>query len=138
MAEVKKLSLLDEARGAGVDPRTISYFESATKAAKDAEVRYSRSLRKKKKGLFGKIRSVFGGGTINKYRSLRDKARLELEDLTGQLRSDIKKQGELQAIRRKRKASVEETIAGMTRKRGNVSLLSGAAGGAGFFQRYFR
>lgn len=138
MAEVKKLSLLDEARGAGVDPRTISYFESATKAAKDAEARYSRSLRKKKKGLFGKIRNVFGGGTINKYRNLRDKARLELEDLTGQLKSDIKKQGELQAIRRKRKSNVEEKVAGMTRKRGNVSLLSSAAGGAGFFQRYFQ
>lgn len=133
----KKPSLLDEARGAGVDPRTISYFESATKAAQKAEARYRRTLKKKKKGLGGALRRIGGGGSIEKYRDLAQKAKLEVEDLKGRLRSDIKKQGELQAIKRKRKTTVEERVAAMTRKRGKASLISSPAGGAGFFQRYF-
>lgn len=138
----KKPSLLDEARGAGVDPRTISYFESATKAAQKAEARYRRTLKKKKSGLGGAFRKLgagvrLDGGSIEKYRDLAEKARLEVEDLKGRLRSDIKKQGELQAIKRKRKSTVEERVAGMTRKRGKASLISSPAGGAGFFQRYF-
>lgn len=132
-----KPSLLDEARGAGVDPRTISYFESATKAAKQAEARYKRTLKKKKKGLGGALRRIGGGGSIEKYRDLAQKAKLEVEDLKGRLRSDIEKQGELQAIKRKRKSTVEERVAAMTRKRGKASLISSPAGGAGFFQRYF-
>ena len=133
----KKPSLIEEARSAGVDPRTISYFESATKAAEKAEVRYRSTLKKKKRGLMGKLRSIGGGGSIEKYRDLAQKANLEVEDLKGRLRSDIEKQGELQAIKRKRKTTVEERVAAMTRKRGKASLISSPAGGAGFFQRYF-
>lgn len=137
MANSKKPSLLDEARSAGVDPRTISYFESATKAAEKAEARYRNTLKKKKRGLGGALRRIGGGGSIEKYRDLAQKAKLEVEDLKGRLRSDIEKQGELQAIKRKRKSTVEERVAGMTRKRGKASLLSSPAGGAGFFERYF-
>ena len=85
---------------------------------KDAEA----TLRKKKRGIAGAFRRIGGGGTIEKYRDLAQKARLEVEDLRKGLLSDIAKQSELQAIRRKRKSAVEETISGMTRKL--VKLLS--------------
>ena len=130
-------SLIKEARNAGVDPRTIKYFQDANKAAVEAQNRYSRTLRKKKRGIGGALRSISGGGSIEKYRDLAQKARLEVEDLKGRLGSEIKKVGEIQAIKRKRKTTVEEGIAAMTRKRGKASLISSPAGGAGFFQRYF-
>lgn len=133
----KQREFIKSARDAGVDPRTIEYYETARKEASAAQRRYEATLRKKKRGIAGAFRRLGGGGTIEKYRDLAQKARLEVEDLRKGLLSDIAKQGELQAIRRKRKSAVEETIAGMTRKRGKASLLSSPAGGAGFFERYF-
>jgi hypothetical protein len=133
----KRQSFLRDVRAAGVDPRTIEYYETARKEASAAQMRYQSTLRKKKRGIGGAFRKLGGGGSIEKYRDLAQKARLEVEDLKKGLLSDVKKQGELQAIRRKRKSTVEETIAGMTRKRGKASLISSPAGGAGFFQRYF-
>jgi hypothetical protein len=58
--------------------------------------------------------------------------------LRGQLKSDVQKQPEFQEIRRRREKAVEQATIGMQRKRGKASLLSGEAGGAGFFQRYFK
>jgi len=63
---------------------------------------------------------------------------LIVEDLRGQLKSDVQKQPEFEEIRRRREKAVEQTAIGMTRKRGKASLLSSQAGGAGFFQRYFK
>lgn len=134
----KRREFLEGVRAAGVDPRTIEYYETARKKASAAQIRYQSTLRKKKRGLGGALRKLGGGGSIEKYRDLAQKARLEVEDLKKGLLSEVKKQGELQEIRRKRKSAVEETVAGMTRKRGKASLLSSTAGGAGFFQRYFR
>jgi hypothetical protein len=133
----KRQSFLRDVRAAGVDPRTIEYYETARKEASAARMRYESKLRKKKRGIGGSLRKLGGGGSIEKYRDLAQKARLEVEDLKKGLLSDVKKQGELQAIRRKRKTAVEEGIAAMTRKRGKASLISSPAGGAGFFQRYF-
>ena len=133
----KRRTFLREARAAGVDPRTIEHYETARKKAFDAQMRYQSTLRKKKRGIGGAFRKLSGGGSIEKYRDLAQKARLEIEEAKKGLLSDVKKQGELQAIRRKRKTTVEDGIAAMTRKRGKASLISSPAGGAGFFQRYF-
>ena len=133
----KRRAFIKSARDAGVDPRTIEYFETARKKASAAQIRYQNTLSKKKRGIGGALRRIGGGGSIEKYRDLAQKAKLEVEDLKKGLLSDIKKQGELQAIRRKRKTTVKEGVAAMTRKRGKASLISSPAGGAGFFQRYF-
>ena len=133
----KRRAFLKEARAAGVDPRTIEHYETARKKAFDAQMRYSSTLRKKKRGLGGALRKLGGGGSIEKYRDPAQEARLRVEEAKKGLLSDVKKQGELQTIRRKRKTSVEEGIAAMSRKRGKASLISSPAGGAGFFQRYF-
>lgn len=121
-------TMFAEATAAGVDPRTIeSLRKQSDKAMKDALYIQSRSRGGGAVGAFykGKLKNL--GNTIG----------LLAADLQGQLKSDVQKQPEFQEIRRRRQEQVEQATVGMQRKRGKASLLSGEAGGAGFFQRYF-
>jgi len=144
MAEAKLSSydeLVKEAQGAGVDPRSIEYFQGLRQSAAQQQAAYTRTLRKKKSGLGGFVRkatSFLGGGkSIEKYRTLATEAALRVTDAEGQLRSDITKQIELQKIRRERRSNVEEQATGSLFKRGKSALLSSTAGGGGFFSGYF-
>lgn len=122
-------SMFAEAAAAGVDPRTIeSLRKQSDKARADALKIRSRSRGPGAVGSFysSKLKNI--GSTVG----------LIAEDLRGQLKSDVQKQPEFQEIRRRREKAVEQATVGMTRKRGKASLLSSQAGGAGFFQRYFK
>ena len=122
-------TMFAEAAAAGVDPRTIeSLRKQSEKAKKDALEIRRKSGAPGAVGAFYKGRLGGGGNTIG----------LITADLRGQLKSDVQKQPEFQEIRRRREEAVEQATVGMQRKRGKASLLSGEAGGAGFFQRYFR
>lgn len=122
-------SMFAEAAAAGVDPRTIeSLRKQSDKARKDALYIRSRS---RAPGMAG---AVYG----SRLKNIGSTVGLIAEDLRGQLKSDVQKQPEFQEIRRRREKAVEQTAIGMTRKRGKASLLSSQAGGAGFFQRYFK
>lgn len=121
-------SMFAEAAAAGVDPRTIeSLRKQSDKARKDALYIRSRSRAPGGVGAMYSSRLKNIGNTIG----------LLVADLQGQLKSDVQKQPEFQEIRRRRQEQVEQATVGMQRKRGKASLLSGEAGGAGFFQRYF-
>ena len=122
-------SLFKEAASAGVDPRTISHFR------KESEKAYSEAKEIRKK--------ASSPGAVGSYYSkqlegLGDTVGFLVSDLRGQLKSDVQKQPAFQEIRRRKEKAVEQATVGMTRKRGKASLLSSQAGGAGFFQRYFR
>jgi len=122
-------TMFAEAAAAGVDPRTIESFrKQSEKAKKDALEIRSKSGMPGAVGAFnqGKLKNI--GNTIG----------LITADLRAQLKSDVQKQPEFQEIRRRREGAIKQATVGMTRKRGKASLLSGEAGGAGFFQRYFR
>lgn len=122
-------SMFAEAAAAGVDPRTIeSLRKQSDKARKDALYIRSRSRAP------GMVGAMYG----SKLKNIGSTVGLIAEDLRGQLKSDVQKQPEFQEIRRRREKAVEQTAIGMTRKRGKASLLSSQAGGAGFFQRYFK
>lgn len=122
-------TMFAEAAAAGVDPRTIeSLRKQSDKALADAlEIR-------RKSGAPGAVGSFYKG----RLKNLGNTIGLIAADLQGQLKSDVQKQPEFQEIRRRRQEQVEQATVGMQRKRGKASLLSGEAGGAGFFQRYFR
>lgn len=121
-------SLFDQAALAGVDPRTISYFR------KESEKAYSEAKQIRKKASSpGAVGSYYS----KKLEGLGNTVGLLVSDLKGQLKSDVQKQPEFEEIRRRRQEQVEQATVGMQRKRGKASLLSGEAGGAGFFQRYF-
>ena len=146
MAEPTKINpydeLVAEARGAGVDPRSVEYFQGLRQTAAERQAAYTRTLKKKKSGLGGFVRKVgglfgVGGSSIEKYRTLATEAQLAVKDAEGQLRSDITKQIELQKIRRAKKSAVQEQVAGSLFKRGKTALLSSTAGGGGFFTGYF-
>jgi hypothetical protein len=122
-------TMFAEAAAAGVDPRTIeSLRKQSDKAKADALEIRRKSFSPGAVGAFYKGRLKNIGSTVG----------LIAADLRGQLKSDVQKQPEFQEIRRRREKAVEQATVGMQRKRGKASLLSGEAGGAGFFQRYFR
>jgi hypothetical protein len=121
--------LFEKAASAGVDPRTISHFR------KESEKAYSEATEIRKKSRSPGLKGSF---YKQRLKGLGDTVGLLVSDLKGQFKSDIEKQPEFQQIRRRREKAVEQATVGMQRKRGKASLLSGEAGGAGFFQRYFR
>ena len=145
MAEAKLSSydeLVKEAQGAGVDPRSVEYFQGLQQTAVERQKAYTRTLKKKKSGIGGFVRKVggalgIGGSSIEKYRTLALEAQLAVKDAEAGLRSDITKQIELQKVRRAKKSAVQEQVAGSLFKRGKTALLSSPAGGSGFFTGYF-
>lgn len=109
-------SLLEGALQQGSDPRTVSAY--AKRAAKIA-----RST--KQRGIRGVAARAF--------------ARMEkLPTLRKRIESEIERQPALEVIRQAREELAEQSAANISRKRGNVSLLSSATGGSGFLQGYFR
>ena len=121
-------TMFTEAAAAGVDPRTIeSLRKQSDKARADALQIRSKS---RAPGIVGAVYS-------SRLKNIGNTIGLLAADLQGQLKSDVQKQPEFQEIRRRRQEQVEQATVGMQRKRGKASLLSGEAGGAGFFQRYF-
>ena len=129
--------LLKEAAGAGLDPRTISFFRQEAELVRlQDEAR--RRLKKKKSGIFGKLRSLFSPASIAKARGAVKVQEAKLEDLAGNIRSEITKAIEIQKLKRMRMTAVEELEqATGTTKRGRASLLASDQGGKGFFSRYF-
>tara|TARA_R100001440_G_scaffold24181_2_gene39248 strand:+ start:4573 stop:5070 length:498 start_codon:yes stop_codon:yes gene_type:complete len=131
-------SLLREARGAGLDPRTISFFRQEETELTRLQEEANRRLKKKKSGIFGKLRSIFSPASIAKARGAVKVQEAKLEDLAGNIRSEITKAIEIQKLKRMRSTAVEELQqATGTTKRGRASLLASDQGGKGFFSRYF-
>ena len=121
-------TMFAEAATAGVDPRTIESLRKQSDKAR-AEALKIRSM----SGAPGFVGAVYS----SRLKNIGNTIGLLAADLQGQLKSDVQKQPEFQEIRRRRQEQVEQATVGMQRKRGKASLLSGEAGGAGFFQRYF-
>jgi len=121
-------TMFAEAAAAGVDPRTIESLRKQSDKAR-AEALKIRSM----SGAPGFVGAVYS----SRLKNIGNTIGLLAADLQGQLKSDVQKQPEFQEIRRRRQEQVEQATVGMQRKRGKASLLSGEAGGAGFFQRYF-
>jgi hypothetical protein len=124
-AELAKIGQpeLAEAMAAGSDPRTVEALKTSLISA------------------YTTPRVRIQGGKAQ-YRAAAARRREEAvakqtQEAKNILSSDVAKQPELKQIRRRREKAVEQATVGMTRKRGKASLLSGEAGGAGFFQRYF-
>lgn len=131
-------SLLKEAAGAGLDPRTISFFRQEEAELVRLQDEARRRLKKKKSGIFGKLRSIFSPASIAKARGAVLVQEAKLEDLAGNIRSEITKAIEIQKLKRMRRTAVEELQqATGTTKRGRASLLASDQGGKGFFSRYF-
>lgn len=131
-------SLLKEAAGAGLDPRTISFFRQEEAELVRLQDEARRRLKKKKSGLFGKLKSIFSPASIEKARGAVRLQEAKLEDLAGNIRSEITKALEIQKLKRMRRTAVEELQqATGTTKRGRASLLASDQGGKGFFSRYF-
>lgn len=122
-------TMFAEAAAAGVDPRTIEALRKQSDKARADALEIRRKSRSP-----GMVGAVYSG----RLKNIGSTVGLIAEDLRGQLKSDVQKQPEFQEIRRRREKAVEQATVGMQRKRGKASLLSGEAGGAGFFQRYFR
>ena len=131
-------SLLREAAGAGLDPRTVSFFRQEEAELVRLQDEARRRLKKKKSGIFGKLRSLFSPASIEKARGAVRVQEAKLEDLAGNIRSEITKSLEIQKLKRMRRTAVEELQqATGTTKRGRASLLASDQGGKGFFSRYF-
>ena len=110
-------SLLDEARSAGVDERTIkSYVAEQNKLINDVI------------GRSGIMSAV--------YASNLDERRIP-QIKRAEVKTEIKKQPELQAIKQRRKSLVELEAKTLTKKTGRRALLTSSAGGSGFFGGYF-
>ena len=124
-AEVDKSGALKlaEAQAAGSDPRTIQKIKS------DLLSIYTKPFKK-------------GGGKAQHVRAIQQRQAREQEEKLSKvkdiLESEVRVQPKLEKIRRRTKEVAEQASIGMTRKRGKASLISGDAGGAGFFQRYFK
>lgn len=130
--------LLREAAGAGLDPRTISFFRQEETELTRLREEANRRLKKKKSGIFGKLRSVFSPASIEKARGAVKVQEAKLDDLAGNIRSEIKKAIEIQKLKRARSTAVDELQQAVgTTKRGRASLLASEQGGRGFFSRYF-
>jgi len=109
-------SLLESALEQGSDPRTVAAY------TKQAEQIASRSRRGRGiRGIYSRLVAP------NKLQVLRKKIALEAQT-----------QPELEVIRQAREELAQQTAANISRKRGNVSLLSSPTGGSGFLQGYFR
>jgi hypothetical protein len=115
---------LAEAVAAGSDPRTVEALKTSLISA------YTTPQVRRQ------------GGKAQYRENARKRREKEVAKKVGEakaiLSSDVAKQPELKQIRRRREKAVEQATVGMTRKRGKASLLSSQAGGAGFFQRYFK
>jgi hypothetical protein len=110
--QLESLQNIDAAKRAGSDPRTFRTIDPQFKMTKEQQA------------LMGAI--DMGRGVI------------DLGEAGALAEREVRVQPSLEKIRRRKKAEVERAVIGMTRKRGKASLLSSQAGGAGFFQRYFR
>jgi predicted Zn-dependent protease len=109
-------SLLESALEQGSDPRTVeTYAKQAEKIARSS----------KQRGIRG-IAARFLARDV-KLPTLRKKIALEAQT-----------QPALEVIRQAREELAQQTAANISRKRGNVSLLSSPTGGSGFLQGYFR
>ena len=110
-------SLLAEARSAGVDERTIeSYVAEQNKLISDV---INRS------GIMSAV-----------YASNLDQRRIP-QIKRAEVKTEIAKQPELQAIKQKRKSLVELEAKTLSKKTGRRALLTSPAGGSGFFGGYF-
>ena len=107
-----------EAMAAGSDPRTIEAMTAKLVSA------YTKPKMKRTR-------------TTSKAKREAAVAK-QTQESKDVLASDAARQANLVGIRRAREKAVEQATVGMQRKRGKASLLSSQAGGAGFFQRYFR
>ena len=63
---------------------------------------------------------------------------LQVRTLRKRIATETQSQPALEVIRQAREELAQQTAANISRKRGNVSLLSSATGGSGFLQGYFR
>jgi len=122
-AELAKIGQpeLAEAVAAGSDPRTVETLKTSLISAYTTPKLKGRGPRSP------------SSQRIRREKAIAEQTRGLKEDLT----SDAARQADLVNIRRRREKAVEQATVGMRRKRGKASLLSGEAGGAGFFQRYF-
>lgn len=124
-AEVDKSGALKltEAQAAGSDPRTIQKMKS------DLLSIYTTPFKK-------------GGGKTQFVRAIQQRQAREQEEGLSKVRdileSEVRVQPKLEEIRRRAREVAEQASIGMTRRRGKASLISGQAGGAGFFRRYFK
>lgn len=110
-------SLLAEARSAGVDERTIeSYVAEQNKLISDV---INRS------GIMSAV-----------YASNLDQRRIP-QIKRAEVKTEIAKQPELQAIKQRRKSLVELEAKTLSKKTGRRALLTSPAGGSGFFGGYF-
>jgi hypothetical protein len=109
------VSLLEGALQQGSDPRTVAAYQ------KKAETIARSSRQRGIRGIYSRLVAP------NKLQVLRKKIALEAQT-----------QPELEVIRQAREELAQQTAANISRKRGNVSLLSSPTGGAGFLQGYFR
>ena len=125
-AELAKIGQpeLVEAVAAGSDPRTVE-------ALKTSLISSYTTPQVPRQG--GKAQHISG-----KIKAREKAVAEQTREAKNILSSDVAKQPELKQIRRRREKAVEQATLGMTRKRGKASLLSSQAGGAGFFQRYFK
>tara|TARA_R110000796_G_C14213072_1_gene393535 strand:+ start:41 stop:451 length:411 start_codon:yes stop_codon:yes gene_type:complete len=110
-------SLLAEARSSGVDERTIeSYVAEQNKLISDVINRSG-------------IMSVVYASNLDQRRIPQIKR--------AEVKTEIAKQPELQAIKQRRKSLVELEAKTLTKKTGRRALLTSPAGGSGFFGGYF-
>lgn len=110
------VSLLEGALQQGSDPRTVAAYR------KEAE-RIARSSQQRG------IRGIAARGFAKQIKLPTLRKRIALETQT---------QPALEVIRQAREELAQQTAANISRKRGNVSLLSSPTGGSGFLQGYFR
>ena len=109
------VSLLEGALQQGSDPRTVAAYRK--KAETIARSSQQRGIR----GIYSRLVAP------NKLQVLGKKIALEAQT-----------QPALEVIRQAREELAQQTAANISRKRGNVSLLSSPTGGSGFLQGYFR
>jgi len=110
------VSLLESALQQGSDPRTVeAYTKQAEKIARSSKLRGIRGI------------------------AARMSARkVKLPTLIKKIALETQTQPALEVIRQAREELAQQTAANISRKRGNVSLLSSPTGGSGFLQGYFR
>ncbi len=130
MTDAKRQELL----ASGSDPRSVDAL------AKQSLINYENLV-----DLRAERRSpgIRGGRANAVYRSFEENQPysefiLSEKDTAEKLKSEVTQQGSLGMIRSARQKIIPQQVARLNRKRGNVSLISGASGGAGFLSGYFK
>ena len=142
---------LEEARGAGSDPRTVqAYVDESNRLTGEYERIQARA--RKSRGAVGQsygkrvetIRETgrdlysgeyFGGENVG---MLGTNLSLLQADLEGRAQSEAKIQGSLGEVRQRRKSFIERAQEQLSGRGGRSALLSSQAGGSGFLQGYFK